>query len=305
MAMPKKYDYVQICADRGLKYLYEENPYIYFIDRFGFKHKSARVTFATSEHYGSIKTVVGSVEDYFIEKTNERHSGFKSENSFGEFVYLGAQKYCTITCVKHGDYKTKPNWLLSSGSTCQLCCNERTRERLTYDTQKFKKLAKDVHGDRYCYDLTEYVGCRDCVRITCTEHGTFEKIPYLHLQGSGCPECVTNGYGASDYEKVCPEGSSIYLMKFESSCEMFYKIGISKKPSYRSNDISKDSGYAVDVLFEMHHEDARKIWHLENDLHNIFHYFKYKPQVDFKGKTECFSFICKDEFKELCKAYLQ
>lgn len=305
MAMPKKYDYVQICADRGLKYLYEENPYIYFIDRFGFKHKSARVTFATSEHYGSIKTVVGSVEDYFIEKTNERHSGFKSENSFGEFVYLGAQKYCTVTCVKHGDYRTKPNWLLSSGSTCQMCFNERTRHRLTHDSEKFKSSAAFVHGDRYDYDLVDYVGCRDKIKIICKDHGVFEQMPYTHLQGRGCQSCVTNGYGASDYEKVCPDGSSIYLMKFENHSEMFYKIGISKNPKYRASKILSNYEYSVVLISETYHEDARKIWHLENDLHNLFHHFKYKPQVDFKGKTECFSYICKDEFKELCNAYLQ
>ena len=94
-------------------------------------------------------------------------------------------------------------------------------------------------------------------------------------------------------------------MKIESSGETFYKIGISKEPFKRAKDITKSSQYLAKVLSYKFHEDAKTIWRIEKDLHELFKDIKYAPEQNFDGCTECFKYVCKDEFKNLCKEYLQ
>ena len=157
--------------------------------------------------------------------------------------------------------------------------------------QDFISKAISRHGDTYDYSNVDYTGCRNPVKICCKEHGGFEQIPYYHLAGNGCPECgkISGGYSASDYEKVCPNGSNLYLLKPSSRHEMFYKIGISKDIADRMREISRTSGYNVELLESCFHISAKVIYNLESLMHNLFSDFKYSPKVNFQGYTECFS----------------
>ena len=56
-------------------------------------------------------------------------------------------------------------------------------------TEEFIELAKEVHGERYDYSLTEYKTKEDKVDIICPLHGVFSQNANLHLHGSGCPKC--------------------------------------------------------------------------------------------------------------------
>lgn len=56
-------------------------------------------------------------------------------------------------------------------------------------TELFITRSKNVHGDKYTYEKTEYVKSKSKVVITCPEHGDFKQIPNSHLNGSGCPSC--------------------------------------------------------------------------------------------------------------------
>lgn len=59
-----------------------------------------------------------------------------------------------------------------------------------YATEKFIVKAKAIHGERYCYDLVDYKGSKEKVRITCKEHGYFDQIAGNHLNGQNCPSCA-------------------------------------------------------------------------------------------------------------------
>ena len=306
MAMPKKYDYAQICSDRGIKYLYEENPYIFVSDEFDFTHKMDRLNLAKGS-CPNFKSVQGDKTEYFKNVFKKKHGDQSHLFDFGDFTYIKSLNYSKVNCVKHGEYTTKPNWLLTRGHHCEQCAEDNRSSRKFLGTDGFIEKASTVHGDKYDYSNSEYLGAREYISIVCETHGIFDQIPYYHLAGNGCPECgkLTGGYGASDYDRVCPEGSNVYLMKIESDNEMFYKIGISKEPFKRSRDINRSSQYSSTVLKYNFHKDAKVIWRIEKDLHDLFSDFKYVPQNSFDGCTECFSFVCKDEFKELCEAYLQ
>lgn len=79
-------------------------------------------------------------------------------------------------------------------------------KRLT--KEEFIKRARKVHGNKYLYNKTIYIGNRKHVTITCPIHGDFNQIAQSHLMGHGCRMCAneklkksTDGF-ISDARKV-------------------------------------------------------------------------------------------------------
>ena len=64
-------------------------------------------------------------------------------------------------------------------------------------TEEFKEKAREIHGDKYNYDKTIYIGSGIKVIITCPEHGDFEQTPNGHLRGHGCPKCANQNRAIS------------------------------------------------------------------------------------------------------------
>ena len=56
-------------------------------------------------------------------------------------------------------------------------------------TEEFIKKAKEIHGDKYDYSLSEVKGVTKKIKIICPKHGEFDQIPYNHLKGAGCKNC--------------------------------------------------------------------------------------------------------------------
>ena len=59
-----------------------------------------------------------------------------------------------------------------------------------YTTQEFIDRAREVHGNKYDYDLVVYQTSKCHVSIRCHEHGIFKQIPARHLSGGGCHKCA-------------------------------------------------------------------------------------------------------------------
>lgn len=84
-------------------------------------------------------------------------------------------------------------------------------KKLTKD--EFVLRAKEIHGDKYDYSLTNYVNSRTEVCIICPVHGEFWQRPDKHLfRHAGCKTCSREnrktpicGVGINDYE------DSIYI----------------------------------------------------------------------------------------------
>ena len=56
--------------------------------------------------------------------------------------------------------------------------------------QKFLQDVKDIHGDKYNYDITNYVNTETKVPIMCPKHGVFHQTPRDHIHSkAGCPDC--------------------------------------------------------------------------------------------------------------------
>lgn len=65
---------------------------------------------------------------------------------------------------------------------------------MRYNTNSFIEKAKNIHGNKYNYDLVEYVSCLSPIKIICKIHGEFEQKPQYHLQKNGCPKCGKISY---------------------------------------------------------------------------------------------------------------
>lgn len=56
-------------------------------------------------------------------------------------------------------------------------------------TEKFIQKAIEVHGDKYDYSETLYLGANNKISIICPKHGKFEQRISRHLSGLGCAKC--------------------------------------------------------------------------------------------------------------------
>lgn len=104
---------------------------------------------------------------------------------YSKVEYISAKDKVLIICPEHGEFWQDPNHHLQ-GNQCPLC----THRSWAYTTEEFIKRAKEVHGDRYDYSITEYKNERTTVKVICPEHGEFEIDPSYHANGGLCPVCT-------------------------------------------------------------------------------------------------------------------
>lgn len=89
-----------------------------------------------------------------------------------------------IVCPVHGEFQQSPVGHLQ-GYRCRACARKKP-----YTNETFATAAKDVHGDKYGYELVEYVSNKVKVTVVCPEHGPWPVTPNSHLRGSGCRRCA-------------------------------------------------------------------------------------------------------------------
>lgn len=124
--------------------------------------------------------------EIFIEKAKEIH-GDKYDYSLVEYVCY--KKKVKIICKKHNNiFEQSIEKHIFRKHGCPECSTKKLKT-----TDIFIKQAIEIHGDKYNYDLVEYIRARSKVKILCFIHGVFEQTPSKHLSGQQCPLC-------SDYE---------------------------------------------------------------------------------------------------------
>ena len=124
-------------------------------------------------------------KESFIEKAKEVHG---DKYNYSLVNYINNTTPIKIICKNHGEFIQTPNIHLS-GCGCQLCVDKGGSQR--YDTEKFIKIAKQVHGDIYDYSKVDYINSLTKVNIICKKHGIFDQQPSSHLNGSGCSKCYS------------------------------------------------------------------------------------------------------------------
>lgn len=125
----------------------------------------------------------------FIRKAKEIFPQY----DYTQTVYVKSKEKVKIICPIHGEFFITPNSLLK-GSGCAKCKFEKESKLFQYNTEKFIKLAKDKHGDRYDYSLVGFPlpMKQQKIPIICKKHGIFYQDIHNHLSGSGCPKCKSS-----------------------------------------------------------------------------------------------------------------
>ncbi len=160
----------------------------------------------------------------FIKKAEFIH-GDKFDYSLVKYIH-NKQKV-KIICYKHGSFFQQPNVHLSGKCGCFKCGRELSANKALSNTNEFIKKCKKIHGEKYKYDQSKYVGAFTKVKIKCKYHGTFLQQPNNHLSGQGCPKCI--------HTYSSPESDWLDL------------LGIPNNPKYRQVRIKFTDGTFVKV----------------------------------------------------------
>ena len=66
--------------------------------------------------------------------------------------------------------------------------------RLKKTTEQWLLDFKKVHQDRYDYTKSIFLRSEDKIEIICSKHGPFFQKAFNHLNGCGCPKCITDKF---------------------------------------------------------------------------------------------------------------
>lgn len=237
----------------------------------------------------NIKTAIFPSQ-YFLNKYRERF-GWNDNLDFSKFEYKGASKYCNVICKFHGEFQTKPNWLLN-GQRCSECFNEKRKGGLiSSNLDEFISKMKGKNLPLYDYSNSNYISAKSKMEIVCKYHGTFQQTPNDQLSGYGCPTCgnILSAYNCKTVRGSKKIMSGIYLMKFDK--EGLFKIGISKNGNNRRcGEIKSDcNGYYSPSILYYTKMTLFNAATLENILHKKYKHLSQVPKIPFAGQTECFS----------------
>lgn len=148
--------------------------------------------------------------------------------SYDKYVYVGAEKYATVTCLEHGDFETYPyNHLKGVG--CPQCGIESSAEQKRHPQESYIAACREVHGDKYDYSKTVYTYARSNIVIICPEHGEFTQQADSHKRGRGCKRCADEARGAAK-KKVARE-------TFEDKARLVHNGFDYSRVVYRGNNV--------------------------------------------------------------------
>lgn len=226
----------------------------------------------------------------FIEDAVRVHN---DKYTYSNVVFTNTSTKVSITCPDHGDFMQTPHDHLSNHG-CPKCRIIASHFVKRHDDATVIEMMTNKHDGVYDYSLVNYVNVHTKIDIICDIHGTFSVKPNNHLRGSGCPDCarlLRNGWERGTWVKRCErynkEACMVYIIRLYNDNESFIKIGLTSNTVadrfYRQGWMP----YKIEVVKEIILPPLAA-FNKERELHKMFKRFKYKPLLDFPGKSECF-----------------
>ena len=80
-----------------------------------------------------------------------------SDLDFSETVYVNKRTKVKLICPIHGEFEKLPTNILK-GQGCPKCGWNRINDSRRVTTEEFINRSKQVHGNRYNYDKTIFIG---------------------------------------------------------------------------------------------------------------------------------------------------
>lgn len=210
----------------------------------------------------------------FIDKANKVHS---NKYNYTKTKYINTHNKVLITCPIHGDFEQSPhNHLISDG--CPICSQLNRRMSIN----EFIEKSKQVHSDKYSYELTNYTIGKEVVIITCPIHGKFTQLAESHLNGRGCNKCATGGFNPN-------KPAYLYYLKITTEeSQILYKIGITNRTvdeRFSLADLSK-----IEIVKQKLYDIGQDAYDWEQKLLKMYKQYQYKgPNVLESGNTELFT----------------
>ena len=238
--------------------------------------------------------------DIWKEKAINIHNGFYS---YPIFDYLNSNSIALITCPLHGDFTQKCGSHLQ-GNGCPVCRYEKVAIKNGKGKDEFVQQANQLHNSKYDYTNFVYVNNKTASLVKC-KACTFEwnVRPDNHLgDETGCPKCAKTGiYGRAKNKDISYSDMDcvLYFIHIYNDEENFLKVGLTAE-SINRRFCMLPYNFKVIKYFNLKLDKARVI---ESDCFKSFKDSKYKPNIPFSGKTECFSYeMLKDIDTYLCNA---
>lgn len=122
----------------------------------------------------------------FIEEANKIHN---NKYNYSKTKYENSKNKIKIICQIHEIFEQSAASHLS-GSGCPKCGKVETASKLKLSIEEFKIRANKIHNNKYDYSKSIYSNIDTKIEIICPIHGSFQQIPYVHLNGHKCPLCL-------------------------------------------------------------------------------------------------------------------
>ena len=135
-------------------------------------------------------------------------------------------------------------------------------------TSQFIAEAKAIHGDKYDYSNTKYLGATQKLQISCPTHGAFCQLPHAHTSGQGCPLCYHKVLGVANYDGSSDD-NTIIKHKWNSMINRCYNPkATSRRPTYQECSVCDE--WLTFSNFKKWFEDPtngyQEGYHLDKDI---------------------------------------
>ena len=125
----------------------------------------------------------------FIKRAKAIHG---DKYDYSKVKIINVKTKVTIICPEHGEFQQNINKHIQGKQGCPICALKTIGNKRKSSTAEFIQKAQVVHRNMYNYDKVDYKRSDEKVCITCPKHGDFWQTPSHHLQGEGCPICMSS-----------------------------------------------------------------------------------------------------------------
>lgn len=158
--------------------------------------------------YRSIKRQKGL--SYYLNLFNNKHG---NTYDYSKITHIDRNTdIITVTCKKHGDFKTKVGRHVYYG--CSICGHDSTASIRSLGIDEFIQRSSKKHSNRYDYSKSIYESINKKVIIICKEHGEFMQSPTTHMIGAGCPNCKNVSRGENEVHRVLQEYNYNFIQQY-------------------------------------------------------------------------------------------
>lgn len=220
---------------------------------------------------------VRKTQEDFIKECMEKHKG---KYGYSKVEYETRKSKIKIDCSIHGEFEQDAgNHLLGAG--CPKCGIKKAHDHFRKDNNHFIEKSRKVHGDRYDYSESTYVGKAKPIDIMCKDHGKFtlQKASYHYTASNmGCPECSAKvGVSQGEIEismfleeiGVEHETSNRTLLEGNQEVDLYMpneKVAIEYNGLYwHSEQMGKNSKYHLDKTQKLAEKGIRLIHIFEDE----------------------------------------